>query len=127
MPIYYAPRRKDQTLDSVLQAIATRVNPDTSLNPTVRLSGLGSVCHTRVADTIRKRENFTDVIWVYGWDKRTILHSVLTDSNNRIVCDALGSQGEFFRTAGYKWQDGTVVPLMQSLTVRDWANKFFLA
>lgn len=115
---------KTQTLDSVMTAMATWVAPGLSIDPTIKFSGLGSVCHVRVAKGIQARQKLTDMIWVYGYDPRNVMHSVLTDLTKRIVVDSLGSSGEFYREGGYKWIEGTLVPMIKCLTVRQWRDLY---
>lgn len=81
-----------------------------------QVSSNGTSCHRVVADAILKRGNANDKVWLLGWKTpETVLHSVLTDANNRVVKDS--ASGKLSRTSYIKGD--TVLEVLRVVGVDD--------
>lgn len=54
-----------------------------------------SPCHSVTIHAAIKRGNPEDKIWLFGAKPDSVLHSLLTDENNRVLADAYSKSGKF--------------------------------
>lgn len=116
---------KTQSADHTLQAMATYYDPEFSNNPAIKLSG-APLCHRTVADAIKERGDVSDKIWLFGLDQQFVMHSVLTNSNNRVVADSWkGKGGKFLGSKGYDDGHGRIIPYVGVIDVDNWFDEYF--
>jgi hypothetical protein len=63
----------------------------TRMRATVQnLSGkyVPGTCHFLTSNTVKTRQEPSDIIWFYGSSKTDVMHSVLTDKNKIVLADA---------------------------------------
>lgn len=88
--------RSDLTVESVLAKMGYAYNPRDSIYTVIGFRGFtkkiggGNLCHSETVETIRKRNNLSDIIILLGTKingKPVVMHSILADRNKRVLAD----------------------------------------
>jgi hypothetical protein len=96
----------------VLQRMAATFVPRAN---TTRPPYTSNSCHAQVAKAVLKRGNPEDRIYLFGTDSE-VMHSVLTDENNRVLVDAWSGR---FTPTKYITQTGENLDLVYTCQVSD--------
>lgn len=111
------------TVDYTLARIAQTVIPHAQ---TGRPAYTSNICHAQVAKGILKRGNPDDRIQLFGAESGDVIHSILTDENDRVIVDAWASPtngNKFLPNKGYKAKDD-VLPLLADVPVSALYDKY---
>lgn len=65
-----------------------------------------NICHAQVAKGILKRGNVDDRVVMFGTEAGDVIHSILTDSNSRILVDSWKSGTSKYEPGKGYWKDG---------------------
>jgi hypothetical protein len=85
------------SVDGVLQRMSVTYDPvNSSFKGKAKpFENSTKPCHSLVINTAKKRGQTTDKIWFFGGKPDTVMHSVLTDKNNKPVADSFAKSGRF--------------------------------
>lgn len=127
--IKYAPvvawlQRMAVTLDS--EKAKAKVKPIAEVKQTL--------CHLATLNGIRERKDARDKIWFFGDNDGRhphVYHSLLTNKSNKVVANNFRGVGNdhilFDPTKGYRTPAGEYLPILDTLTVREFFKRFFTA
>jgi hypothetical protein len=59
-------------------------------------------CHYLTSNTVKLRQDPSDIIWLYGSSKTDVMHSVLTDKNKVVLADAWKNNSHNLKFAAEK-------------------------
>lgn len=59
-------------------------------------------CHYLTSRAVKLRDEPSDIVWLYGSSKIDVMHSVLTDKNNKVVADAWKNNSHNLKFAAKK-------------------------
>lgn len=81
---------------------------------------ISNSCHARVAKAILKRGNLDDRVYLFGTPSE-VMHSVLTDENNKVLVDAWPGK---FDENQYTVREGETLDLVYTCQVSDIYDMF---
>lgn len=102
------------TVDYTVKRIAQTVVPGAQTGVPAYTS---NICHAQVAKAILKRGKVSDKIHLFGSEAGDVIHSLLTDENNKVVMDAWhSSTSKFIPDRGYE-KRGEFIPTLDIVEV----------